>query len=348
MASVKDSLLSSIDDTKHNISATNDPLATLLKKHYLYEDLYRLLHDNSVDLEMLENDVELQEVDEFCKAFGLNEQKFKFRKLMRIIFQQKIQNDTVETKHEQKTDNDSLAADDRMQIVVIGDMNVGKTSLFLCFTQKSFQNVEPTMGINCARQIATVCDWNVDIYVLDTAGQEPFQACCRPHYKRADCIFICYDISQIEPFDNLTQWKFAIEEYAPDEVVVFLVGNKLDLAEANERYSTNRCLAQTMMREEQWKNWNGVHMECSAKTGQNVDLIFKTAVEAVGNMRLKKMRKEVQKTNKFTEYKELKNTFDVYKSLKEKDELYAETQRLKQQLADLQQNPTVKKKTCCR
>eukprot|EP01084_Bolivina_argentea_P009225 17252_1 len=184
MASVKDSLLSSIDDTKHNISATNDPLATLLKKHYLYEDLYRLLHDNSVDLEMLENDVELQEVDEFCKAFGLNEQKFKFRKLMRIIFQQKIQNDTVETKHEQKTDKDSLVADDRMQIVLIGDVCVGKSSLFRCFQQQSFQNDGPyTMGIDSASQIATVCDWNVDIHVLDTAGQQRFQVGCRPYYK---------------------------------------------------------------------------------------------------------------------------------------------------------------------
>ena len=145
-------------------------------------------------------------------------------------------------------------------------------------------------------------------------------------------MFVCYDSSLQNPFENLTFWMQAIHDYAPDDIVVFLIGNKMDKANENKYYSVNRVEATKMMKQNEWKKWKGEHMACSAKTGQYVELIFKTAVEAVVDLRLKQIKgfsRDV-KANKFDEYKRMQT-----KARKEVIDL--EKQTLKEELAALPQ-----------
>eukprot|EP01084_Bolivina_argentea_P258894 436642_1 len=90
------------DDEKALLSSTvrtassEDPLINLLRVNNLYDDLYQILHDNDIDLEMMENDVPQDEIDQFCQEFGFKyKQKLKFRRLMRVIYELKKTNSNV-------------------------------------------------------------------------------------------------------------------------------------------------------------------------------------------------------------------------------------------------------------
>eukprot|EP01084_Bolivina_argentea_P214846 364704_1 len=90
-----------ITEVKTNTSCAS--LENILQKHNLYDDLHQVLTDNDVDLEMLENDLEKDEVDKFCQEFELTlKQKLKFKKLMRIIFKEKNQQNELQQVEEEK------------------------------------------------------------------------------------------------------------------------------------------------------------------------------------------------------------------------------------------------------
>ena len=91
-------------------------------------------------------------------------------------------------------------------------------------------------------------------------------------FRQAVAALIVYDISKHETFDITAQW---IDEVVGMEhnAVIALVGNKCDLED--KRTVTRReaeALVQTLITE---KHIPAFHMECSAKTGQNIENLFK-------------------------------------------------------------------------
>ncbi|XP_023217693.1 ras-related protein Rab-37-like [Centruroides sculpturatus] len=74
-------------------------------------------------------------------------------------------------------------------------------------------------------------------------------------------------ISTFSPFITWEKaWLGEINEYAQDDVVIMLIGNKADVsAEREVKYEDGERLA---------KEYGVTFMETSAKTGMNVDLAF--------------------------------------------------------------------------
>ena len=61
-------------------------LEQYLRENGLYDDLYDILSSQHVDLEMITNDLNVSELDQFCNAFGLDKnQKSKFYLLYSLI-----------------------------------------------------------------------------------------------------------------------------------------------------------------------------------------------------------------------------------------------------------------------
>eukprot|EP01084_Bolivina_argentea_P276903 472584_1 len=78
---------------------SGNELDNLLIKYNLYDDLGRILHDNNIDLETLQNDVPENEIDTFCSEFELtNKQKLKFTELIKTILQNKKQTQNNENE----------------------------------------------------------------------------------------------------------------------------------------------------------------------------------------------------------------------------------------------------------
>ena len=53
---------------------------------------------------------------------------------------------------------------------------------------------------------------------------------CR-HYRKSIGALIVYDITKEQSFMSIKKWIEEVREHAEPEIVIMLVGNKLDLAE---------------------------------------------------------------------------------------------------------------------
>eukprot|EP01084_Bolivina_argentea_P022423 41672_1 len=98
------SIITLIIKTRH----VDEKLVNILRTNNLYDDLYELLYKNNIDLDTIKNDIKKNELDEFCKTYNIQyKQKIKFRKLLRIINESKIniKNEGEEIKHTQLEDS---------------------------------------------------------------------------------------------------------------------------------------------------------------------------------------------------------------------------------------------------
>ncbi|XP_063757632.1 ras-related protein Rab-15 isoform X2 [Eleginops maclovinus] len=68
----------------------------------------------------------------------------------------------------------------------------------------------------------------VRIQIWDTAGQERYQTITKQYYRRAQGIFLVYDITSERSFQHIMKWASDVDEYAPEKIRKILVGNKSD------------------------------------------------------------------------------------------------------------------------
>ena len=89
----------------------------------------------------------------------------------------------------------------------------------------------------------------------------------RIFYRGAHCVFLTYDITRDETFENLRSWLKEIKQHAAEDVRIYLIGNKSELESARE-VNFDRAV--------EFARQNGIHkcFETSAKTGQNVEEVF--------------------------------------------------------------------------
>lgn len=107
------------------------------------------------------------------------------------------------------------------------------------------------------------------------------QSIGRQYYRRADCILFCYDLSTEHPFENVDHWKTQIREYALEEVLVMFIGCKYDLVTNEERLKMHRNKVKEIMQQEEWKEFQPISCECSAKTNHNINGVFIACAELV-------------------------------------------------------------------
>ncbi|XP_037523435.1 ras-related protein Rab-37 isoform X2 [Rhipicephalus sanguineus] len=152
--------------------------------------------------------------------------------------------------------------------ILVGDSGVGKTSLLVQFDQGKFQtgSFSATVGIGFTNKVVTVDDYKVKLQIWDTAGQERFRSVTHAYYRDAHALLLLYDVSNKTSFDNTRAWLGEINEYAQDDVVIMLIGNKADITQDRQvRTEDGERLA---------REYGVAFMETSAKTGCNVELAF--------------------------------------------------------------------------
>ncbi|XP_017844412.1 ras-related protein SEC4 isoform X2 [Drosophila busckii] len=123
------------------------------------------------------------------------------------------------------------------------------------------------MGKN---KVVVVDGTRVKLQIWDTAGQERFRSVTHAYYRDAHALLLLYDVTNKTTFDNIRAWLGEIREYAQEDVVIVLIGNKADCGSSERQ--VKREDGERLGREH-----NVPFMETSAKTGLNVELAF-TAV----------------------------------------------------------------------
>ncbi|XP_061890412.1 ras-related protein Rab-15 [Entelurus aequoreus] len=121
------------------------------------------------------------------------------------------------------------------RLLLLGDSGVGKTCLLCRFTDNEFHPSHiSTIGIDFKMKTLLIDGIKVRIQIWDTAGQERYQTITKQYYRRAQGIFLVYDITSERSFQHIMKWASDVDEYAPDKVQKILVGNKADEADKRQ------------------------------------------------------------------------------------------------------------------
>ncbi|CAC5360905.1 ras-related protein Rab-26-like isoform X1 [Mytilus californianus] len=197
------------------------------------------------------------------------------------------------TRREPKRQGSTELYDMATKVMLIGDSGVGKTCLLVRFKDGAFLSGSfiSTVGIDFRNKVVDVEGTKVKLQIWDTAGQERFRSVTHAYYRDAHALLLLYDVTNKASFDNIRAWLGEINEYAQEDVVIMLLGNKADMA--GER------MIRTEDGEKLAKEYNVAFMETSAKTGMNVDLAFMAVAK---DLKMKKTRKPADPKFNVAEY----------------------------------------------
>jgi Ras-related protein Rab-2A len=158
--------------------------------------------------------------------------------------------------------------------IIIGDTGVGKSCLLLQFTDKRFQPVHDlTIGVEFGARMITIDGKQIKLQIWDTAGQESFRSITRSYYRGAAGALLVYDITRRETFAQLEKWLNEARENASANMVIMLIGNKLDLE--------HKRVVSTEEGAEFARKNNLIFLETSAKTAANVEDAFVRTAESI-------------------------------------------------------------------
>ncbi|KAG2234931.1 hypothetical protein INT48_000358 [Thamnidium elegans] len=159
----------------------------------------------------------------------------------------------------------------------VGESAVGKSSLVIRFVNREYaENREPTIGAAFLTQKCTVDDRTVKFEIWDTAGQERFHSLAPMYYRNAQAAIVMYDITKSSTLDKAKGWVKELQRQANSQIVIALVGNKLDLVEGNEEQDNDSAGRQVSFEEASaYASEAGLlFFETSARTATNVDDVF--------------------------------------------------------------------------
>ena len=161
----------------------------------------------------------------------------------------------------------------QFKLPIIGDAGVGKTTLTHRYLHGLFkQSYHGTIGVDFfLKKLELDGGTKVSLQIWDFAGEEKFRFLLPGVINGANGTIFMFDITRYATFENLSNWltvfRTANEDHNQD-VPALLVGSKTDLEgirtvsskEAKSFAQNNKLIG---------------YIECSSKTGANVEELFR-------------------------------------------------------------------------
>ena len=185
----------------------------------------------------------------------------------------------------------------RKKMVIIGDDNCGKTSLYTVFAKnKDFEDIKKYVPQVFEGYVADmeVDGKQLELALWDTVGREEYDRVRPLSYPDTDVILMCFSINSPDSLKNIPKkWTPEVKQYCPN-VPIILVGNKKDL-----RNDPNTIKELGKIKQEPVKLEEGTaiaeqinafaYHECSAKSKEEVREVFDTVARA--SLQFKKGKK---------------------------------------------------------
>ena len=118
------------------------------------------------------------------------------------------------------------------KIIIIGNSNVGKTSIINRFTDKEFKDKHlATLGCDFHMKTIMINEKMIKIQIWDTAGMEKYQSITKSYYRGAQACLIVFDITNRESFESIENWIENFNKFCNPNIekIILLIGNKCDL-----------------------------------------------------------------------------------------------------------------------
>jgi small GTP-binding protein len=161
-----------------------------------------------------------------------------------------------------------------IKICLLGEANVGKTSLVYRFIEDKFRgNYKSTLGVNLLKKDMKIKEFgDVSAQIWDLGGQESFRSLRKLYLEGANGALVIYDCTKRSSFEKLEDWILDFKDARGDEPLI-LIGNKTDL--------TDTIKVQESEGLELAKSYNMEFILTSAKTGSNVENAFKEIINII-------------------------------------------------------------------
>ncbi|XP_037830438.1 ras-related protein ralB-A isoform X2 [Kryptolebias marmoratus] len=150
------------------------------------------------------------------------------------------------------------------KVIMVGSGGVGKSALTLQFMYDEFvEDYEPTKADSYRKKVVLDGE-DVQIDILDTAGQEDYAAIRDNYFRSGEGFLLVFSITEQESFTATAELREQILRVKEEEgIPLLLVGNKSDL-EDRRKVSVDEAAAKA-------GEWGVQYVETSAKTRANVD-----------------------------------------------------------------------------
>ncbi|KAL6100969.1 rab20 [Pungitius sinensis] len=126
-----------------------------------------------------------------------------------------------------------------VKVVLLGDMNVGKTSLLHRYTERKFKDTVSTVG--GAFFLKQWGPYNISIW--DTAGREQFHGLGSMYCRGASAVILTYDVTNWQSLAELEERFLSLTDTANHDCIYALVGNKADLTDPEAQLALNPDVA---------------------------------------------------------------------------------------------------------
>ena len=155
------------------------------------------------------------------------------------------------------------------KILLLGDSEVGKSCFLMRYSENVFiENYITTIGLDYKlKTVKLDTGKTIKVQLWDTAGQDKYRTIAKNYYKGSHSILLLYDITKQSSFDNIREWVRDIKEEVNEKAILFLIGNKIDM-EDQRKIPKEKGV-------ELAEEFKIPFFEASAKSGENVDEVFK-------------------------------------------------------------------------
>ena len=161
------------------------------------------------------------------------------------------------------------------KIVVFGDSQTGKTTLTHRFLTNLFKaDIQMTLGVDFLLKAVDIDNINVKLQIWDFAGEERFRFLFPSYIRGANGAIFMYDITNYGSLAHVDDWYEVVDKEIDYEFPIIFVGGKTDLNHLKE-VSTRKAMEVAHS-----KGADGF-IECSSKTGENVQKIFQLLTKLI-------------------------------------------------------------------